>query len=146
MCWWRQKPGNIGGGFKPLTGGSARAPPIRLQNEVTWMRDSLKAWLTSQRQTRSYRTVKTQVKTHCFMVPYAMVTSRTLKFARSHVVALLSTTNNLEVQWDWRYGQLFTYRTVTQDTKWSESIKQGHYKRKGQPRQLVGVEIYTSKL
>ena len=86
-----------GGGFKPLTGGSARAPPIRLQNEVMWMRDSLKAWLTSQRQTRSYRTVKTQVKTHCFMVPYAMVTSRTLKFARSHVVALLSATNNLEI-------------------------------------------------
>ena len=46
------------GGFKPLTsGGLARAPPIGLQNKVTLMRDSLKAWLTSQRQTRSYKTV-----------------------------------------------------------------------------------------
>ena len=40
----RKEPGNVGG-FKPLTsGGSDRAPPIRLQNKITWMRDSLKAW------------------------------------------------------------------------------------------------------
>ena len=39
-----KEPGNVGG-FKPLTsGGSDRAPPIRLQNKITWMRDSLKAW------------------------------------------------------------------------------------------------------
>ena len=38
-----KEPGNVGG-FKPLTsGGSDRAPPIRLQNKITWMRDSLKA-------------------------------------------------------------------------------------------------------
>ena len=40
----RKEPGSIRG-FKTLTfGGSASVPPIRLQIENTWMRDSLKAW------------------------------------------------------------------------------------------------------
>ena len=43
--------------------------------------------------------------------------SRELKFARSHVVALLNASNNLEVWRDRRYGKLFTYCTVAQDTK-----------------------------
>ena len=39
----RKESGNIGE-FKPLTsGGSDRVPPIRLQNEITWVCDSLKA-------------------------------------------------------------------------------------------------------
>ena len=40
----RKDPTNIGG-FKPLTSDSSdRTPPIRLQNEIMWMHNSLKAW------------------------------------------------------------------------------------------------------
>ena len=49
----RKEPGNIGG-FKPLTsGGSDRAPPIRLRNEIMWMCDSLKAWRTEISQSKT---------------------------------------------------------------------------------------------
>ena len=49
----RKEPGNIGG-FKPLTSsGSDRAPPIRLQNEIMWMR----AKISQSKATRSYRNV-----------------------------------------------------------------------------------------
>ena len=57
----RKEPGEIGS-FKPLiSGGSDRVPPLKLQNQSMWMRDSLKVWRTKsrrQRQTRSDKTTK----------------------------------------------------------------------------------------
>ena len=54
----RKEPGNIGG-FKPLTsGGSDRAPPIRLRNEITWMCDSKGVANKNYPQTWSSRTIK----------------------------------------------------------------------------------------
>ena len=57
----RKEPGEIGS-FKPLiSGGSDRVPPLKLQNQSRWMRDSLKVRRTKsrrQRQTRSDKTTK----------------------------------------------------------------------------------------
>ena len=60
-----------------------------------------------------------------------------LKFARWHVVALLSASNNkFSETGGMAKFLLTTLHTVAQDTKLSEP-SQGYYKRKGRPRQLV---------
>ena len=57
----RKEPGEIGSFKQLISGGSDRVPPLKLQNQSMWMRDSLKVWQTKsrrQRQTRSDKTTK----------------------------------------------------------------------------------------
>ena len=74
---------------------------------------------------------------------YAMATLLTNlihMFATKHL--------EFEVEQDWKYGQLFTYYTAhcRSRHKVTRAFTRVLYKRKGQPRQLVGLELHVSKL